>query len=339
MARARKAGERIYHQTDTHWNGLGAFAAYSAIAGSVQQWFPNVTPMQKTAVIENRHRGSGGDLSGMLALPDYLPEREWIDVVPAHPRAKSADARIAVPPNTPPHVVPRAREVEDPTLPRAIFLGDSFLQSLIPLFAEHFSRSLFVTNDRLSQSLIERERPDLVIEERVERYLMNAVPATPADLKQMSVPRVTTWVPHGMDEPHPPGAALPAIATWNTNEVERDGDGILKAMGPDPYVSTEVPPFDATGRQRLWLCLAVFPTSNLIEARLMAQLFWSANGARFSEKASVGFPIVADARSHCYRADPSLSREWIGSVEQIRLDFPNALAGFRYEVRSIERSD
>jgi alginate O-acetyltransferase complex protein AlgJ len=339
MARARKAGERVYHQTDTHWNGLGAFAAYSAIAGSMQQWFPNVTPMQKNAVVESRHRGSGGDLSGMLALPDYLPERESIEIAPAHPRAKSAEPRVTVPANTPPHNMPRAREVDDPALPRAIFLGDSFLHALVPLFAEHFSRSLFVTPDRLNQSLIERERPDIVIEERVERYLMEAVPSTPAELKQLAVPRVTTWIPHGMDEAHPPGTALPSITTWSTIDVERDAGGTLKATGPDPFVSTAVTPFDATSRQRLWVCFATLPTPSLIEARLMAQLFWSSNGAGFSEKASVGFPIVADARGHCYRVDPSLSREWVGSIGQIRLDFPNALPGLRYEVRSIERSD
>lgn len=339
MVRARKAGERLYHQTDTHWNGLGAFAAYSAIASSVQQWFPNVVPMKKSELTESRHRGSGGDLSGMLALPDYLPELESIDVVPAHPRAKTADARLTVPPNTPPHNMPRAREVDDPTLPRAVFLGDSFLQALVPLFAEHFSRSLFVTNDRLNQSLIERERPDIVIEERIERYLAEAVPATPAELKQMAVPRVTTWIPHGMDEPHAAGSDFPPIATWSTNDLDRDGDGSLRATGPDPYVSTAVPAFDATGRQRLWTCFAAFPTSSTIEARLMAQLFWSSNGARFSETASVGFPIVADARNHCYRVDPSLSREWTGSIGQVRLDFPDSLPGLRYEVRSIERSD
>jgi hypothetical protein len=56
-------------------------------------------------------------------------------------------------------------------LPRAVVYRDSMAVSLIPLLAENFSRSVFVSSRKLDQALIEREKPDVVIEEMVERSL------------------------------------------------------------------------------------------------------------------------------------------------------------------------
>ena len=42
---------------------------------------------------------------------------------------------------------------------------------LIPMLAENFSRIVFITGRNLDPALIEREKPDIVIEEMVERAL------------------------------------------------------------------------------------------------------------------------------------------------------------------------
>jgi hypothetical protein len=42
---------------------------------------------------------------------------------------------------------------------------------LIPLLAENFSRVVFASGHRMDAALIERESPDIVIEELVERAL------------------------------------------------------------------------------------------------------------------------------------------------------------------------
>ena len=67
-----------------------------------------------------------------------------------------------------------------PGLPRAVILRDSMAIPLIPLLAENFSRVVFASTRKLDRALIERERPDIVIEELVERSL-HAPGAMPMD--------------------------------------------------------------------------------------------------------------------------------------------------------------
>jgi hypothetical protein len=43
--------------------------------------------------------------------------------------------------------------------------------SLIPILSENFSRVVYVSTRELDRALIEREKPDIVIEELVERSL------------------------------------------------------------------------------------------------------------------------------------------------------------------------
>jgi hypothetical protein len=65
-----------------------------------------------------------------------------------------------------------AFETGDAALPRAVVVVDSFGGALAPYLSEHFARSVFLTrilppDQRLA--IIDRERPDVVIEEIVER--------------------------------------------------------------------------------------------------------------------------------------------------------------------------
>ena len=48
---------------------------------------------------------------------------------------------------------------------------DSMAIPLIPLLSENFHRIVYVSSQKLDRALIEREHPDVVIEEFVERNL------------------------------------------------------------------------------------------------------------------------------------------------------------------------
>ena len=55
---------------------------------------------------------------------------------------------------------------------------DSFATWLIPLLSENFSRVLYSWQYTFDSELVEREHPDVVIQEMVERALMaDAAPA------------------------------------------------------------------------------------------------------------------------------------------------------------------
>jgi hypothetical protein len=63
-------------------------------------------------------------------------------------------------------------EVADPSLPRLVMFHDSFGTALKPFLAEHFSRAVYDFSPMtFDQSILEREKPDLVIQEITERYL------------------------------------------------------------------------------------------------------------------------------------------------------------------------
>lgn len=160
--RQAKQAQRVYHRTDTHWNDAGASVAYAEILAHLSRWFPELRggTLPGSLVV---HNTSGGDLARILALDDRFRE-DRIDFVPAAPQRarKSAD----------PGGSDVAMECADCGGPRVVMTQDSFNTNLAPLLAEHFTRIVFVDGTRLDRSLIDRERPALVIQEFVERVLM-----------------------------------------------------------------------------------------------------------------------------------------------------------------------
>jgi hypothetical protein len=80
---------------------------------------------------------------------------------------------------------PLARECADYRLPRAVMYRDSFAASFIPFLSEHFQRILYIWNhesktwDGFDGDIIERERPDVVIQELAEYKLAIALPSDP----------------------------------------------------------------------------------------------------------------------------------------------------------------
>jgi hypothetical protein len=64
-------------------------------------------------------------------------------------------------------------------LPRAVMFRDSYASWLIPLLSENFSRILFSWQYTFDSEIVEREHPDVVIQEMVERVLMASPPPSP----------------------------------------------------------------------------------------------------------------------------------------------------------------
>ena len=58
---------------------------------------------------------------------------------------------------------------------------DSFYSRLRPFLSEQFSRVLYIWdwNMNFYPEIIEREKPKLVIDEMVERFLMDKIPVNP----------------------------------------------------------------------------------------------------------------------------------------------------------------
>jgi alginate O-acetyltransferase complex protein AlgJ len=182
--REAKARDRLYHRTDSHWNLLGALVGYEEIMKAVAAALPpDRRPDNVYAPKRPRHDAGSdwysGDLSRMLGLPrlfreqDLAPLERMLTDTAAERCAKRVSATEG----------PRgsgARErYECPgRRGRLLMLRDSMAIPIVPLIAENFGSSLFVSDRRLDPGDVEAERPDVVVEEMVERT-MNMTAARP----------------------------------------------------------------------------------------------------------------------------------------------------------------
>ena len=168
--RAAKVRNRVYYMTDSHWNFNGAVTSYEAIMREVQRALPLGLPEVARAPRPSFVPGVdfySGDLAIMLGLPRRIRED---DVAPLGKVLADAARRCArrVEGGTPGL---EFYECDHARLPRAVIYHDSMAIPLIPLLAENFSRVVFVSSRQMDAALIERESPDIVIEELVERTL------------------------------------------------------------------------------------------------------------------------------------------------------------------------
>ncbi len=170
---AAKPRDRVYFKTDSHWNVLGARVGYEAIMREVNEALaPDkripVLPPPRPAYTPGVDVYSG-DLAEMLGRPRRYREDDL---------APLGKLLADMPPKCSRHADRAAGAV-----PRETFIcggegrltllmqRDSMGIPLVPLLAPNFRRSVFLVERRLDPAVVLAERPDVVIEEMVERTM------------------------------------------------------------------------------------------------------------------------------------------------------------------------
>lgn len=170
---AAKERERLYHRTDSHWNDRGAFVGYTQVASTLTKWFPMIEPMSRSAfraTVDAR----GGDLGMMVGLSE---REEWLRLEPLSPWRSRMTNDVVWPAGAVfPLGKPFATECDDSRLPRAVVFHDSFMLALYPFLSQHFRRAAYVWQDDFYPEVVERERPNIVLQELLERKLGTATP-------------------------------------------------------------------------------------------------------------------------------------------------------------------
>jgi len=181
ILRAAKPQGLSYHRTDTHWNDLGALIAYRAIVARLEPWLPGLRPLQDADFLVTAEPGSGGDLLDMLAIADMAGESR-VRLQPRRPftaREQKLDHPGV-------QAIHASANSQAPAA-RLVAFGDSFLYftSLKAYLGETFQRAVFVRERPgfFDPELIERERPDVVIQEVVERSLRYAFDSNPGQVE------------------------------------------------------------------------------------------------------------------------------------------------------------
>jgi alginate O-acetyltransferase complex protein AlgJ len=175
-----KHDERIYHRTDTHWNDRGALIGYQEIIRRLTPRFPAVWPLERPDFDALESRTPGWDPAEMLKLGDASPE-DNLSLRPRVPRtAKFINGATHDERWNDPVVI---LEKDDPTLPRAVMLRDSFASALVPFLAEHFSHLFVVWDQGFYVNVMERGKPDVMIQEIAGRKLIQFSLYNPPELE------------------------------------------------------------------------------------------------------------------------------------------------------------
>jgi hypothetical protein len=170
-----KARHQIYYRTDTHWNNRGAYVGYREIMSVLCRWLPQLETIPSSAFEEFEYSEPGRDLALILGMRAFFADR-YSDL-----RMTRANLAREVQPGPPAGKLETRGpdmlfEQPDQRLPRAVMFRDSFATWLIPLLSENFSRILYSWQYTFNREIVERESPDVVIQEMVERALMEGSP-------------------------------------------------------------------------------------------------------------------------------------------------------------------
>ena len=173
----------VWFRTDTHWNMVGAWIAYDSIMKNLTRWFPRAQPASFSSFNVALGQSPGGDLAAMAgiqgltseAIPWMAPKLGW-----RWRTVESADYATLRP--WPKLQQPVITACDHGDIPRVVIFRDSFGMALSPFLSEHFGRGVYLWIHDFEPSVIERERPDLVIQEYAERRLSVLSPANPPAL-------------------------------------------------------------------------------------------------------------------------------------------------------------
>jgi hypothetical protein len=170
-----KRSARLFQKTDTHWNQRGAYIGYRTIIDALRLQLPSIPPPKPESDFAPMTRHIAGmDLAGMMGLTRVLGEedlrfvprqpRQYVVVEPKGNIVEAGEPRIVT-------------EIPGSTLPRAVVFRDSFTSAMAPYFSEHFSRVVYLWRNDFAVDEIEKEHPDVVLQEIVGRHVQWFVPS------------------------------------------------------------------------------------------------------------------------------------------------------------------
>lgn len=176
--RAAKRSERVYYKTDSHWNFVGASVGYRVLMAELERRLPGLaTVPPRRPPYDPGVDFYSGDLSRMIGAGESFREDDiaplWKILAETSPHCARRD-----PAGETPGFEFYVYACPDPPRYRALVYRDSMAIPLIPLLSENFARSTYVSTHKMDPALVERLKPDIVIEEMVERTL-NALLAFP----------------------------------------------------------------------------------------------------------------------------------------------------------------
>lgn len=159
-----RSEDRAYFPLGTHWTERGAFDGMAAIVRRLAQKRPELAEVPDVLAGTKPQDDLGDSLARQLFLGDRI--RQAVQAVELDPGSRR-ELEIEPEPGTRNAVVTQAGTA----LPRAVIFHDSFGMPLPPLFGRHFSRSVYLWQPDIDWKVVEREKPDFVLQILSDRVL------------------------------------------------------------------------------------------------------------------------------------------------------------------------
>jgi alginate O-acetyltransferase complex protein AlgJ len=155
----------VYYSNDTHWNQYGAFKGYQALMVEIKKSFPELTIIQENDLTINENSQRIGDLSILLGLPRAFNSKEYLV------NLKDTSNKLNYNHSIDPLLSFRRNKTFYESHLKLLMFVDSYGYYLMPLLNMYFRESVYVRNQYFMADLIEKEKPDIVIFESLERLL------------------------------------------------------------------------------------------------------------------------------------------------------------------------
>jgi alginate O-acetyltransferase complex protein AlgJ len=171
-----KKHRRVYQLHDTHWTPEGGFVTYQILIQELAKQLPGLAPLDSTQFSRETVSIPAGDLAALMGRQD-LVENNHVTLTPLPPLEKgtfTTDTSIlegAWPKHAEPGLTENPRASG-----KAILFRDSFSSSWAPYLCYHFNRVVYIWQNHWNPAFIEREKPDVVIDEILERFLSKLDP-------------------------------------------------------------------------------------------------------------------------------------------------------------------
>lgn len=174
VAMTTLVADRLYFETDTHWTGYGAYIGYRTVMRSLGETY-------RPATLQFADSEFGDDkspLSRDLAVMSRSPRKETEKVATMLQRCDHA-VEVQPPAGLDVSRILRFAGNDCPSRTKTLLIfHDSFGSAISPYFNATFGRVVSIwgtPTDELFVRMVLQEKPDVVIEVRVERF-MEATP-------------------------------------------------------------------------------------------------------------------------------------------------------------------
>jgi hypothetical protein len=160
-----------YYKNNCHWNYIGGYAAYCSIIDYIKKDLPEIgeplTAKDFNWVLTDKYKP---DLLQLMDIDMFYQFQQYIPVMNYNIITDTIyPVYLDLNASAPPACV-RTNRKSHPTM---LMFGDSYAASIVEFLFNNFSKTYFIWTPLFHPDIIEKEKPDIVIQEMVDASIMN----------------------------------------------------------------------------------------------------------------------------------------------------------------------